>query len=61
MGLATLLFVIGTVFLSTKLSIISGALFGAGASLLGAWITELNKRRADSEEKRVVRVRLEGI
>lgn len=51
MGLAASLFVIGSVSLSTGVSIISGALFGAGASLLGAWITELNKRRADSEDK----------
>lgn len=51
MVLATLLFTIGTMLLSTKVSMISGALFGAGASLLGAWITELNKRRSDSEDK----------
>lgn len=51
MGLAALLFITGIFSLSTSLSTISGALFGAGASLLGAWITELNKRRADSEDK----------
>jgi hypothetical protein len=51
MGLAALLFVIGVVALPTKLAIISGALFGAGASLLGAWINELNTRRSRSEEK----------
>ncbi|WP_322009304.1 hypothetical protein [Paraburkholderia sp. J12] len=28
-----------------------GALFGAGASLLGAWINELNTRRSKAEEK----------
>jgi hypothetical protein len=27
------------------------ALFGAGAALLGAWITELNNRRSATEEK----------
>lgn len=51
MVLAALLFMIGILFLSTKVSMISGALFGAGASLLGAWITELNKRRTDTEDK----------
>ncbi|KLU22168.1 hypothetical protein EOS_31955 [Caballeronia mineralivorans PML1(12)] len=50
-GLAALLFAIGVVALPTKLAIISGALFGAGASLLGAWINELNTRRSRSEEK----------
>ncbi|WP_124551510.1 hypothetical protein [Burkholderia sp. Bp9015] len=51
MGLAALLFLIGIVALPTKLAIISGALFGAGASLLGAWINELNTRRSKAEEK----------
>jgi len=51
MGLAALLFIIGIVALPTKLAIISGALFGAGASLLGAWINELNARRSKGEEK----------
>jgi hypothetical protein len=51
MGLATLLFAVGIVALPTKLAIISGALFGAGASLLGAWINELNARRSKAEEK----------
>lgn len=30
---------------------LAGALFGAGGALLGAWITELNKRRTDAEDK----------
>lgn len=51
MGLAALLFLIGIISLPTQLSIISGALFGAGASLLGAWINELNERRSKAEEK----------
>lgn len=51
MGLAALLFIVGVVVLPTKLAIISGALFGAGASLLGAWINELNARRSKAEEK----------
>lgn len=51
MGLAALLFMVGIVALPTKLAIISGALFGAGASLLGAWINELNARRSKTEEK----------
>ncbi|MFH0785018.1 MAG: hypothetical protein V2B20_24100 [Pseudomonadota bacterium] len=51
MGLAVLLFMIGIVFLFTKISIISGALFGAGASLLGAWVTELNNRHSNAVDK----------
>lgn len=51
MGLAALLFMVGIIALSTKLAIISGALFGAGASLLGSWINELNARRSKAEEK----------
>jgi hypothetical protein len=51
MGLAGLLFALGIVALPTKLQIISGALFGAGASLLGAWINELNAQRSKAEEK----------
>ncbi|TAK64184.1 hypothetical protein [Methylobacter sp.] len=51
MALAALLFLAGIAFLSTKVSTISGALFGAGASLLGAWVTELNNRRSNSEDK----------
>jgi hypothetical protein len=52
MGLAILLFGIGAFFLlSTQFSAVAGAMFGAGASLTGAWITELNNRRSNSEEK----------
>lgn len=51
MGLAALLFIGGIVALSTDVSTIAGALFGAGASLLGAWVTELNNRRSIAEDK----------
>jgi hypothetical protein len=52
MVLSASLFMIGTfLLLFSKVSTISGALFGAGASLLGAGITELNKRRTDTEDK----------
>ncbi len=49
--LAALLFAAGIEFLRTNLAMISGAMFGAGASLLGAWINELTKKRSDAEEK----------
>ena len=48
--LAAALFFIGivtTAFFAT----LAGSLFGAGAALLGAWITEINNRRSTSEEK----------
>ena len=51
MWLAALLFTEGIWSLSSQVTTISGALFGAGASLLGAWITELNNRRSDAEGK----------
>lgn len=51
MGLAALLFTIGIVSLSSSAPTIAGALFGAGASLLGAWVTELNYRRSSAEDK----------
>lgn len=51
MWLAALLFTIGILFLSSEVPTISGALFGAGASLLGAWVTELNSRRSNAEDK----------
>lgn len=35
----------------TQISALAGALFGAGAAMLGAWITELNSRRTAMEEK----------
>ncbi|ELX2271383.1 TPA: hypothetical protein RXU73_000317 [Yersinia enterocolitica] len=52
MSLAILLFLLGIAFLSTSFSMIAGALFGAGASLLGSWITELNNRRSREEDRK---------
>lgn len=52
MALAATLFVAGAILIrNASLATIGGALFGAGASLIGAWVTELNKRRTDAEEK----------
>lgn len=52
MALAAALFAVGAILIrDTSLATIGGALFGAGASLIGAWVTELNKRRTDAEEK----------
>lgn len=45
------LFVLGGIALWHKVSPLAGSLFGAGGALLGSWITELNKRRVDSQEK----------
>lgn len=54
--LSLILFIIGTFLLNTKVSTVAGALFGAGASLLGSWVTELNLKHAkkeDSERKEI--------
>ena len=51
MWLAVLLFIVGAAFILTPISTISGALFGAGASLLGAWISELNNRRTNAVDR----------
>ncbi len=51
MVLSVSLFTAGLVFLQTNVPTIAGALFGAGASLLGGWVTELNTRRSRSEDK----------
>jgi len=37
--------------MTLKIATLAGSLFGAGGALLGAWITEMNKRRTDAEEK----------
>jgi hypothetical protein len=51
-GPAMLLFCLGGIFLTTsRLAIVSGALFGAGASLLGAWISDFNTRKRESSAK----------
>lgn len=45
------LFCFGSIALWRDITPLAGSLFGAGGALLGAWITELNKRRTDSEDK----------
>ena len=45
------LFCGGGVALWQNVTPLAGSLFGAGGALLGAWITELNKRRTDAEDK----------
>jgi hypothetical protein len=45
------LFLGGVGALTLNITPLAGSLFGAGGALLGAWITELNKRRTDAEEK----------
>jgi hypothetical protein len=49
--IATLLMIVGYSVFSSKAPQISGAMIGAGASLLGAWITDLKNRRFTSQEK----------
>jgi hypothetical protein len=51
MGLSVALFCVGSVAAAYQIATLAGALFGAGATLLGAWITELNNRHSTSEEK----------
>lgn len=51
MWLSALLFMVGVGFLCANVPTLAGALFGAGASLLGAWVTELNNRRSLAEDK----------
>lgn len=41
----------GIVLLANVVPTVAGALFGAAASLLGAGVTEFNKRRADASDK----------
>lgn len=48
---SVLLFGCGGIALWSNVTPLAGSLFGAGGALLGTWITEFNKRRADSEEK----------
>lgn len=52
--LSAALFLAGTLsaFLSIDYRVMAGALFGAGASLLGAWVTEFNNRSSLIKEKR---------
>lgn len=51
LGLSILLFIVGVGSLCANIPILAGALFGAGASLLGAWVTELNNRLSLAEDK----------
>jgi hypothetical protein len=51
MGLSVVLFCVASIATAYQIATLAGALFGAGAALLGAWITELNTRRSTSEEK----------
>ncbi len=48
---SVVLFCFGGIALWQEVTPLAGSLFGAGGALLGAWITELNKRRTDSENK----------
>lgn len=51
MAVSVSLFCCGGLALWRDVTPLAGSLFGAGGALLGAWITELNKRRNDSEDK----------
>ncbi|WP_336803736.1 hypothetical protein [Erwinia aphidicola] len=51
LALSSLLFIFGATLISTKASMVAGALFGAGASLLGAWVTEFNTKRSREQER----------
>lgn len=51
-GPSLFLFCLGVIFLTTtRFAIVSGALFGAGASLLGAWISDFNTRNRELNSK----------
>lgn len=51
MAVSTGLFFGGAAALWLNITPLAGSLFGAGGALLGAWITELNKRRTDAIDK----------
>lgn len=51
MAVSVGLFLCGGGALALNVAPLAGSLFGAGGALLGAWITELNKRRTDAEDK----------
>lgn len=51
MAVSVGLFCGGGVALWQNVTSLAGSLFGAGGALLGAWITELNRRRTDAEDK----------
>ena len=52
MAVSVGLFCCGGASLWLNISPLAGSLFGAGGALLGAWITELNKRRTDALDKK---------
>lgn len=51
MAVSVSLFCCGGIALWQNVTPLAGSLFGAGGALLGAWITELNKRRTDLQDK----------
>jgi hypothetical protein len=51
MAVSLSLFCCGGMALWQDVTPLAGSLFGAGGALLGAWVTELNKRRTDSQDK----------
>lgn len=52
LGPSLILFLLGIIFLLTmNFAAVSGALFGASASLLGAWISDFNSRKREIESK----------
>lgn len=51
MAVSISLFCCGGAALWQNVTPLAGSLFGAGGALLGAWITELNKRRTDALDK----------
>jgi hypothetical protein len=48
MAVSVALFCGGGLALQRDVTSLAGSLFGAGGALLGAWITELTKRRSES-------------
>lgn len=51
MAVSVSLFCCGGLALWQNVTPLAGSLFGAGGALLGAWITEFNKRRTDLQDK----------
>ncbi|MBD9643594.1 hypothetical protein IB231_08155 [Pantoea sp. PNT02] len=53
LSLSFLLFSAGAAIAFTSLPTLAGALIGGGASLLGAWISDLNSKKQKIEEKKL--------
>jgi len=51
LALSFCLFSFGSALINTKASMVAGALYGAGASLLGAWVTEFNTKRSREQDR----------